>query len=194
MTPQSIITAAREVLQDTEEPYRNSDPTLLKHINHGISEMSIIQPPLFSTKIQHTCVVGVEQQLPADSVLAIFEVLGIANGPAVHPFDFDIMNAYNRGWRTETQAPAEQWAKLTNDPRRFYVYPPSPPDQVLDVRVAKVPAQITSLTQQITEIPEVYESALVDYVVSRAEGKDDEHVLSERSAASYASFVSKVKG
>lgn len=194
MTPQSIIRRARDLTQDVSEPYRNSDEEMLNHVNDGLREMVIVQPALFSGVIEYTCSAGVEQEISKDVALTIFEVLGLSDGPAVHPFDVDVMNVYNRGWRSESPAPAEQWARLTNDPLRFYVYPPSLAGQVLDVRVVKKPQAITSMTAPITTVSEIYESALTDYVVYRAESKDDEHVLSERAAAHYQAFVSKVKG
>jgi hypothetical protein len=46
-TYQNAIDEARELLQDTLEPYRYGDPTLLNKLNRGLQELARIRPDAF---------------------------------------------------------------------------------------------------------------------------------------------------
>lgn len=49
-TYQTAITEAREILQDTQEPYRYGDPTLLNILNRALQELGRIRPDAFWTQ------------------------------------------------------------------------------------------------------------------------------------------------
>lgn len=46
-TYQTLITEARQLLQDTEEPYRYADEILLNKLNRGLQEVGRIRPDAF---------------------------------------------------------------------------------------------------------------------------------------------------
>lgn len=46
-TYQTLITEARQILQDTDEPYRYSDEILLNKLNRGLQEVGRIRPDAF---------------------------------------------------------------------------------------------------------------------------------------------------
>ena len=48
-TYQTAVTEAREILQDTEEPYRYSDAILLNILNRALQELGRIRPDAFWT-------------------------------------------------------------------------------------------------------------------------------------------------
>ena len=48
-TDQTAVTEAREILQDTEEPYRYSDAILLNILNRALQELGRIRPDAFWT-------------------------------------------------------------------------------------------------------------------------------------------------
>lgn len=198
MTPQDIITVARDVLLDTDAAaYRQSDAELLRYVNDGIREAAIVQPALFSTIADYTCVPdSCEQAITYADGFALLEVLCIHNGTALTPFDMDTMNAFNPSWRADAEGDAKQWCKFANDPFKFYIYPKAPAltAQILDVRYVRTPAANYALTDLITDLPDGYKPALADYVVSRASAKDDEFQDNNRSTAFYQSFVAKMKG
>lgn len=62
---------------------------------------------------------------------------------------------------------------------------------MLDVRYVRNPAEV-AIDDVIGDLPLAYQPALADYVVYRAESKDDEHVLNQRAAAHYAAFKIKL--
>ena len=61
------------------------------------------------------------------------------------------------------------------------------------MRYARIPGTY-AMTDTIIDIQLTLQPALIDYVVYRAEAKDDEHSLSQRAGQFYQSFVTKVKG
>jgi hypothetical protein len=46
-TYQTLLTESRELLQDTESPYRYSDDILINQLNRGLQEMARIRPDAF---------------------------------------------------------------------------------------------------------------------------------------------------
>ena len=198
MTPQDIITEARYVLSDTNSTgvgYRQGDTELLGYVNSSLVECAVLRPELFATIGDMTCVVGqCEQSLDYADAIALLEVLSIHQGAALTPFDMAAMTAYNPNWRTDTGAAARQWSRFQNDPLKFFIYPKAPAAaQVLDVRYARNPATFT-INATITDVPLALKTALVEYVIYRAESKDDEHVSSGRTTSYYQAFLAKVKG
>ena len=197
MTPQGIIRTARTILNDNDPGgYRQEDDELVGYINAGLQEVSILRPDLFQAVGHIECAPDtVEQALPFSSAQKLVTVIGVHDGPAVTPFDLNAMQAFNRNWKQATAGEARQWSAHPGDPLRFYLYPKAPADtpQLIDVLYIKNPATV-GLTDTITDVPATFESALVDYVIYRAESKDDENVLNQRAAASYSAFVAKVKG
>lgn len=195
MTPQTIITLARYIFNDTDSVlYRQSNTELLGYVNDGMQAVSALRPDWFTSIGDLACTAAtVEQSVTFVGAQSLVGVLSIHGGAALTPFDMMTMNAFNPNWRTDTAAAATQWSRMPNDPLRFFIYPQAPASQTLDVVYTAIPT-VLALTDSIVEIPSGYEGAMVDYVVARVEQKDDEHVLSGRAAASYAAFVSKIKG
>lgn len=195
-TPTDIITTARALYNDVDSVlYRKEDTELLRYVNEGMREISSLQPALFMSIGDITCAVGaVEQAVTFADAQALVDVLCIHGGSALIPFDMETMNAFRPGWRTDTAAPAVQWARKEGDPLRFFIYPKAPATaQALDVMYIRNPTAL-ALTDTISEIPAGYTPALTDYVVYRAESTDDEHSNSGRAAAHYQMFIAKLKG
>lgn len=193
MTPQSIITLARDPLNDTDSVTpRASNTELVRAVNAGLKELSIIQPALFTRVSQHSCAAGAEQEVAIADHLALVDVLCIHNGAALTRFDRAAMDAFKPSWRSDAQAAAKQWSPIDGHPRAFLVYPPSTAAQSLDVKTVAVPGEY-ALSDSITDVPDSLESALARFVIHWCESKDDEHVNSGRAQASYAAFVALVK-
>lgn len=194
MTPASIIADARPILNDTVEEYRYATNDLLGYVNDAIKQAAILRPDLFSTIGDYVCIPGqCEQSLDFEDAVTLVEVLSHHGGNAILPFDLMSMNAFNPGWRGDTAGPATQWSKFADDPLKFFVYPKAPVAQSIDVRYVRRPGSY-GLNDAISEIPDVYKPALVDYVVGMAESRDDEHVVSQRAAQFITLFTSRLKG
>lgn len=193
MTPASIILLARDPLNDTDAVApRQSDTELVRAVNAGIKEVSLILSALFTKVNPFVCVDGAEQTLSFATDQALIDVPCITAGAALTRFDHAAMDAFKPAWRNDTKAAAQQWSQIEGQPLRFLVYPPANVGQSLDVKTIRVPATY-ALTDSITELPASLESALARYVIHWAESKDDEHVNSGRSTASYQAFVALLK-
>lgn len=195
MTPQSIITTARHILQDADsEGYRQTDAELLLYVNAGIQETSVLRPDWFQAIGHVECAANdVEQAVTFVGAQKLIDVIGLHAGNSMTEFDLATMQAFNPGWKTDDAAEARQWARHPADPLRFYCYPKAPADQQIDVLYVKNPTAV-ALNDTILDLPQTVEAALVDYVVYRAEAKDDENVLNTRAAAFYQAFVAKIQG
>ena len=195
MTPQDIITTARNIYNDADSVlYRKDNTELLSYVNDGLREMSALKPELFSTIGDMDTTAGeVEHSVTFADAQVLVDVLCIHAGAAVTEFDMATMDAFNPNWRTDTAAPMRQWARKPGDLLRFFIYPKSPVTQTIDVRYIRTPT-VLALADTISEIPAAQFPALVDYVVYRAESADDEHTVSQRATSHYQAFVTKVKG
>lgn len=194
MTPKDIITRARYITNDAGTSaaiYRQDDAELLGYVNDGLKEAAILRPDLFSAVGDMTCTAGqCEQSITFQDAVQLLDVLCIHGGNSVMPFDRATMDQFRPGWRTDAAGPAQNWSPLNGDPLQFYIYPKAPAGQVLDVRYVRNPLTY-SMNDTIGDLPSSYLPALTDYVVYRAESKDDEHVISQRAVAHYAAFKIK---
>lgn len=193
MTPQEIITDARGILNDTDvlQP-RNSDAELLRYVNDGLLEVAQLRPVLFSNTVSFVVVANkCAQEVPLSSGSEILEVIGLTGGAALTVFDRDAMDSFRPAWRNDTAGTPEQWAPVKSDPMRFDLYPRPSAALSVDLRVSDTPP-IYALNDSVELLPDTFRPALVDYVVHRAELKDDEHVLTQRSALMYTAFLGKI--
>lgn len=192
MKPRDIITQARYLTLDTEsEVQRQSDAELLSYVNEALREACVLRSDLFSTVQDLLCVTGTcDQAISFDQATGLIEVLSIKNGPAVTLMDRQAMELFKPSWRSDAAGPAVHWAPMAGDRLAFAIYPKSPAGQVLSVRYVRNPSTY-AMDDVIGDLPLAYQPAIADYVVYRAESKDDEHVLNQRAAAHYAAFKTK---
>lgn len=194
MTPADIIAEARYILNDIDSVYyRQEDAELLLYVNDAIREASRLAPELFFDVKDYTCIDGSEQALSFTDSQALVGVIRIKNGAAVHLCDMTALSQFNPDWGTVTAGASVNWMKTTgDDPLTFYVYPKATAGQVLEVKHVKVPT-VYALNDPITELPDSSRTALANYVCSRTETKDDEHVDTGRAVALYNLFAGYFK-
>lgn len=186
------IATARGILNDPNA-VRYSAADLLQYANDSLDLLVGLVPEVFHTNSTLTCTANaVEQELTLAAALALVRVTGVRNGNAVTVADRHSFDAFLPGWRNLTAAPAVNWMPVDGHPRRFLVYPPAPSGQVLDVTYVAVPGEYAATVD--TGLPMVFSDALADYIVYRAESRDDEHVNTNRAEQFRASFVQKIKG
>ncbi len=188
------ITVARGILQDTDSTnYRYSSADLLLYGNDALDAMTLLAPHLFYTDGDVTCIEGSAlQTISFDDALSLVKVRRIKNGNAVVQADPETLDAFDSSWQEASNAAAVNWFPVANDPMRFMIYPPAPTGQILEVVYVRIPTEY-ALTDD-TGLPTTYKDAVADYIVYRAESRDDEHVNSNRAAQFLTSFQQKVKG
>jgi hypothetical protein len=191
MTPNDILSGVRTLLNDKTPPYRNGNDELLGRINDCLGVMLDMRPDLFITSDEHTCTAGAEQVCTFERLRQVVEVPRVVGGNALTVADRLTLDQFRPGWYQDTEADAQHWIQHPKSIERFYLYPPSPAGQVVEVRFLQAHAAITAL-DSVIDIPENYQSAIEAFVVNRAESKDDEHVNSGRAAAFMSDFAGMI--
>ena len=194
ITARQIMRTARDIITDTEEGfYRQSDDELLRYVNDGLRECALLVPQLFYVTGDMECMPNAtEQGLAFDDALTLAEVIRVRDGRMILPCDMLSFSAFNPGWGNDPQGEALHWMRHPSDLLRFYLYPKAPYGQVIEVKYVRNPAPVL-IDELIEEVSPSLHPALVNYVVAKAEMKDDEHVNSGRSVAAYQQFVGLLK-
>jgi hypothetical protein len=185
------IATARGILNDPNAT-RYSQADLLQYANDALDHIVKVIPQLFYVYDDFTCVEGSLQSLSFDNSVALVDVKRVQNGNVVTRSDVSILDEFSPAWRSGPAGAAKHWMPFGDDPRRFLVYPPAPANQVLEVLRVAVPLEFGENAD--TWLPTQLSDAISDYIVYRAESRDDEYVNSNRAAQFFTSFVGKLKG
>lgn len=194
MTLQPSIDAARTILNDTNSAsYRYSTADLLQYANDALDVALKLAPNFFYVWGDMVCEAGETLQAASfTDAHMVVEGVRVKNGAALRQFDKSTMDTYNPDWHNTTPAAATEWCRSNDDPVRFWIYPPSPASQTLQVLYVKTPDEYAATDD--TGLPTTMQPAITDYVVYMAESRDDEHVNSARQQQFYQSFAAKLKG
>lgn len=191
MTVASVLTKARRLANDSNEELglRDSDADCIGYLNEAILAMVPLVPGLFAAAVTHTCTAGARQDIEADRAVAYLDLPGLNEG------DLATLNAFAPGWTAAAAAVPREFMRLPGEPLAFMTYPPATAGAQLTLRIVRSPEPLDEEgdTDQLIALPEVYEPSLVEYVVGRAEVKDDEHVNSNRAAQLLERFTAGVK-
>lgn len=189
MLVSTVLNKARKLLNDANSliEYRNTDSELIGHLNDALSMLANVKPGLFAVTADYTCVAGYKQVIEFARAIQLLEVVGIPECERTS------LAQFSPGWMSGSSGPTLNWIRSPAEPLRFDVYPPAAVDAVLPVLYSQSPAPLAATTDVI-QLSENYEPALVDFIVGRAEMKDDEHVNSTRAAQMMTRFLEQVKG
>lgn len=189
MTVGGVIGKARLLLNDANSTlgYRNGDAELIGYLNDAINLMVGVKPGLFAVTTNLTCVAGYMQKVEFARAVQILEVVGIPECERA------TLTQFAPNWMGATAGATVNWMRSPAEPLRFDVYPPAVADAALPVLYVESPQPLASIGDAI-KLSENYEPALIDFVVGRAEMKDDEHVNSTRAAQMMNRFLEQIKG
>lgn len=187
MTPADVIADVRPLINDTDSSaYRYSDADLLRFVNDGIRRTAVARPDLFAEFGTVTCVADeVIQTAPTDSI-RVMEVFRIVGGNAVYESNRETMDQNAPSWPADPSGPAVTWMRHPRSPNRFFIYPPAPTGQQLQLEYAALPP--TYVLGDTIELNDTYRSALVDCTVFLSQSIDDEHVNSGRAKMFFDSW------
>jgi len=182
-----VIAEVRDYVQDTEQPYRYSDADMLLYVNDGLQQMAVLRPDLFTREATITLAADASVRVPAadaDRVVRIMELEQAegSDGVTVTPVEVmkTDMDRCAPGWRNMPRGVCRQWMRDPRVPKDFLVYPP-PAAQTVRAIYAVEPQRITSATDTLPGLPDVYQAALVACCVYLASSVDAEHVASGRA-------------
>lgn len=199
VTAKTIIDKASIQLIDLTN-IRWTRAELLSWLNDGLRQIVTIQPSASSTTVSKQLVAGTRQSIPTDGwlLLSVYRNLGTNGttpGRIIRLISREILDSFNPYWNTDTAtAEVRNYIYTDQDQTAFYVYPPNTGTQYIELNYSSQPADLTLETQPIP-IFDVFQSALVDYILYRACSKDAEYAPGVALSQSYmATFVAAVQG
>lgn len=180
MTPQDVITEARNILQDAKVPFRYVDTLLLGFVNLTLKRLSILRPDLFVVMGDIPTVANtVVQSLPPNS-MRLVEIFQVKGGNAVTEATREVYDQTYPEWINEPVGPTRNFMRHARNPNKFFIYPKAPENLVLIGEYAQSP-RTYGLTEEIDLVPDSFLPVLVDGTVFIAESVDNEHVNSNRA-------------
>jgi hypothetical protein len=173
---------------------------LLKWLNDGMRQIVLMQPNATNTVASIKLDAGTRQNIPANGWLLLNVVrnmgtTGDVPGRAIRIISRELLNAFNPDWHTDTAAAVtKNFIYDLADQTHFFVYPPSTGTGYVEINYSMQPVDLTSESQAIP-IFDVYQGALVDYMLYRACSKDAEYAPGLQLAQGYAAtFIAAIQG
>lgn len=186
----SILERVRTQLIDTGDVYRWSDAELLKWLSDGQRTVVAMAPGASSDAAVISLSAGTHQNIPADghmllSVVRNVAADGVTPGRAVRIVSREILDAYTPDWHSSARTAAVQnYIFDPQRPKEFYVYPPNNGTGKLEIVYSILPGEMTTLSDTLV-VQDIYQTALVDYVLFRAHQKDGDWSAGMAVATNY---------
>ena len=206
-TAANVISDVRVVLKDPSG-IRYTDAQLMSWINAGARQAVLMKPDITATFETITLVEGTEQSIPAEGhrLLSVLHNMSASDGVArraVRPVSRETLDSQAPDWKsTNVTGFAAHALEVKNyhfdeqTPRNFHVFPGVNDTDAVWLRIAysKMPTEVSS-TSDAVDIPDIYQTAIMDYVCFRAYQHDAESDNNEQKATNhYAMFVGAVTG
>lgn len=189
----AVIADASLLLQDTANK-RWTKEELLGWLNSGQREIVLYKPNACVINVDMALVAGSKQSLPEGGNVLI-DVPRNTGGNAITLASRAMLDAQMPDWHSMARksAKAFHYCYSDSDPKHFYVYPPSPGGNSVEVIYNANP--VNAVLGGAITVDDIYASALVDYVLYRAFSKDAEFSPNEQTAsAHYQAFIYSIKG
>lgn len=198
ITAQTIINKAAIQLTDIAN-IRWTRAELLSWLGDGMRQIVTIQPSASSTTSVIKLSAGTRQFIPADGwlLLSVYRNMGTTGstpGRAIRIISREILDGFNPNWNSDTpKAEVRNYIYTNQDQLAFYVYPPNTGTQYVEINYSAQPADLTS-ESSVIPIFDVFQTALLDYILYRACSKDAEYAPGLQLAQGYlATFTAAVQ-
>lgn len=189
ITAQSIIDKASTLLLDTSN-VRWSRAELLGWLNDGQRQIVTMAPSATNKVATMRLVAGTRQNIPSDgwtllNVIRYMGTDGTRPGRAVRVTSQQLLDSYNPNWHSSTPSVVPQsYVFDQQDMTAFYVYPPNTGNGYVQLNYSPEPADLTLESQPIV-VRDIFQTALLDYILYRACSKDAEYAPGLQLAAGY---------
>lgn len=193
ITTASIISKVSILLQDITN-IRWTQAELLDWLNDGQREIVMYKPNACIKNIDVALVAGTKQTLPADGI-SLIRVSRNTGGNAITVAKSQVLDAGVPNWHASSRANSkvDHYCYSPFDPRTYYVYPPSPGGNSVELVYCAAPAAAT--LEGVISIDDIYGTLLINYIAYRAYSKDAEYAENAAFAQSYgATFVAQLTG
>lgn len=194
---QSIIDRAAVILQDTTN-VRWPSLELLPWATDATREVVTMKPSAYSKNESVLLVAGTKQSIPSTGLQLLDVVRNMGNGStpgkAITGIARKILDDGTPDWHSSTpQSVIKHFVYNESDPKNFYVFPPANGTTYAEVVYSSTPPAAT--LNGTLAIDDIYQGAIIDYILYRAYQKDAEYASDpQRAATHYQAFVSAVIG
>lgn len=185
-----VISRVRKLLVDEETSPRWTDAELLGHITDGQRAIASVNPGAASKTAVTPLVAGTKQTLPEDGTQLLtitrnMGVNGLQPGRVLRVVRRDIMDDQNPMWHSVAPSPvAQNYIYDPQNPKTYFVYPPSNGNNQLELIYTYIPEEVTALSSNLA-LDASYLSALTDYVMFRAHQKDSDFAAGAETSNMY---------
>ena len=195
-----VINNARIILSDLTATFRWSDAELVGWLNSGQRDIVSFKPDAFAKPVVIQLVPGTVQTITGLEFIRVNRNMwdSVTPGNAVTPISQELLDVFYPAWHIATPSLAiKHYIFDKRQTQTFMVWPPQPiTPGYAEVVQALYPTDIQILNSIITGdiLDEIFESALIDYVVYRALS-DDTVTTDTAIAGQYRqSFISAIGG
>jgi len=189
ITAKSIIDKASVQLLDTSN-VRWTRSELLGWVNDGQRQIIIITPSATNKVAVKKLDAGTRQSIPSDgwTLLEVIRYMGTTGtkaGRAIRVTSRELIDSFNPNWHDDypTVMP-KHYVFDQQDQTIFYVYPPNNGNGYVQLNYAPIPVDLATEDDAIV-ISDMFETALLDYVLYRANSKDAEYAPGLQLASGY---------
>jgi len=196
----SIITKAAREMND-EDMVRWTEAEWVSWVESGEREIVTLRPDALTEIVNITLVAGTKQRATGIKVMDVVRNMGTDGttpGTAIRACKREMLDLLYPGWHTAAANTVVQFSTINEpDGQVFYVFPPQPSsgNQIVEIAQSKCPSPIAAPARaQVISLDDLYEPALVDYCLYRANMKEAEEsgVTSQRAIAHYQSFLNAI--
>lgn len=198
-----IVLRARVDLSDPNAT-RWSDQDLLNYLNDGQREIAILKPDASTALRVFPLAVGSTAQALPNDALRLIDITrnmgadGGVPGRAITIAQREDLDQGEPTWHSQTGAYVTHYVYNDKSPKVFYVWrAPNAPLQI-EAHVSIVPADVTmngvagSTANSAISLDDVYQTALLDYLMMRAHMKDTDARADMESNAAYGRFLQRL--
>jgi hypothetical protein len=183
-----ILTDVSIILQDVTN-VRWTQAELLEWLNAAQREIVGYKPNTSVKTVSVPTVPGTRQAAPADciSIIRLVRNMGVDGntpGSAIRLVSHEIIDAQLPDWHSSPKSPViKHYVFDDNNPKTYYVYPPSNGATMPEMVYCAYPVDATFGGN--ISIDDIFESALLNYILYRSYSKDAEYAMNKELAAGY---------
>jgi hypothetical protein len=202
----SLVRRATDLILDNTS-IRWPAHELVRWLNDGQREVVIVRPDATNTTATATMAAGTRQNLdlmaltpaPCKLIEITRNMAATSAKTAVRAVSRTMLDAQKPGWHALAgTVDIRHYMFDPRDPKTFYVYPPALNTAQLEVMYSAMPTDISepadgalySAVVGNISLPDIYASALLDYMLYRAYSKDADFAGNgQRAQSHYAAFT-----
>ncbi len=198
-----ILKTCRVDLNDADK-VRWTDADLLEYLNSGQREIAILKPNTSTAVRPLELTAGFALQEIPDDAIALIDIVanlgadGETPGRAVTLVNREDLDAVDPSWRTRTSSTGiRHYCFDERNPRAFYVYKIPSTAWFVEAHLSVTPADVivnglNGSNNTAISVDDIYETALHDYVMMRAEFKNTDVQELRGSNELYQRFLQRL--